>query len=119
MVGKVCRKNSPEVRPDFGTMVELGQPFGRPESGSEKLGGLYGGDLRKMDGECCISHGLMTWKRLRNSEYPNMIYDGPHMPKKLDVIVPGENEKMVENENKDYTPEDLTSILKDTKVRSP
>ena len=32
-VGKVRRKNSPEVRPDFGLLVELGQPFGWPESG--------------------------------------------------------------------------------------
>ena len=32
-IRKVRRKNSPEVRPDFGLLVELGQPFGWPESG--------------------------------------------------------------------------------------
>ena len=38
--GKVRRKNSPEVRPDFGLWENLvGQPFGRPEKMAGKLVG--------------------------------------------------------------------------------
>ncbi|XP_074342403.1 uncharacterized protein LOC141679946 [Apium graveolens] len=52
-----------------------------------------------------------------DSEYLNMIYDGPHRPMKLSVIVRGQEEKMVDKDKNNYTPEDLSSIMKDAKVR--
>ncbi|KAL8115195.1 hypothetical protein AgCh_021868 [Apium graveolens] len=36
---------------------------------------------------------------------------------KVDVSVAGESEKMVDKERKDYSPKDLSSIMKDVKVR--
>ncbi|XP_074323476.1 uncharacterized protein LOC141660389 [Apium graveolens] len=50
-------------------------------------------------------------------EYLNMIYDGPYRPMKLAVVVVGQEENMIDKENKDYFPEDLSSIIKDAKVR--
>ncbi|XP_074352505.1 uncharacterized protein LOC141691637 [Apium graveolens] len=50
-------------------------------------------------------------------EYLSRIYDGTHRPMKLDVAVAGEEEKMVDNDKKDYSPEYLSSIMKDAKVR--
>ncbi|XP_063945935.1 uncharacterized protein LOC135151418 [Daucus carota subsp. sativus] len=45
------------------------------------------------------------------------IYDGPHMPTKLSVAVGDEPQKMIPKEKKDYTPEDISSISKDAKVK--
>ncbi|KAL8114093.1 hypothetical protein AgCh_021100 [Apium graveolens] len=50
-----------------------------------------------------------------DSEYLDMIYDGPHKPMKVAVSVAGEPEKMIDKDRKDYTPEDLSSIMKDAK----
>ncbi|KAL8104637.1 hypothetical protein AgCh_028749 [Apium graveolens] len=49
-------------------------------------------------------------------EYLNRIYDGSYRPKKPVVAVPGETNNMIDKEKKNYTPEDLTSILKDAKM---
>ncbi|KAL8155217.1 hypothetical protein AgCh_000557 [Apium graveolens] len=50
-------------------------------------------------------------------EYLSIIYDGPHRPMKLVVVVAGQEKKMVDKDNNDYSPEDLSSIMKDVKVR--
>ena len=50
-------------------------------------------------------------------EYLNRIYDGPHKPTKLYVVVGGEQQKRTPQGNKDYTPKDIYSIGKDTKIR--
>ena len=50
-------------------------------------------------------------------EYLDRIYDGPHMPTKLSVAVGDEPQKMIPKEKKDYTPEDISSISKDAKVK--
>lgn len=50
-------------------------------------------------------------------EYLIRIYDGPYKPEKLNVSVAGEPKKMVDKEEKDYTAEDLASIMKDAKDR--
>lgn len=50
-------------------------------------------------------------------EYLDRIHDGPHKPTKLSVAVAGEEQKMIPKEKKDYTPEDISSISKDAKVR--
>ncbi|XP_063947536.1 uncharacterized protein LOC135152041 [Daucus carota subsp. sativus] len=50
-------------------------------------------------------------------EYLDRIYDGPHMPTKLSVVVGDERQKMIPKEKKDYTPEDILSISKDAKVK--
>ncbi|KAK1357997.1 hypothetical protein POM88_051253 [Heracleum sosnowskyi] len=50
-------------------------------------------------------------------EYLDRIYDGPHKPTKLNTLVPGEEQKTIPKEKKDYTPEDISSIAKDAKVR--
>ena len=50
-------------------------------------------------------------------EYLDRIYGGPHIPTKLSVSVGDQPEKMVPNEKKDYTPEVISSISKDAKVR--
>ncbi|KAK1393572.1 hypothetical protein POM88_012628 [Heracleum sosnowskyi] len=52
-----------------------------------------------------------------DSEYLDRIYDGPHMPTKLSPVVPGQEQKTVPKEKKDMTPEDISSIAKDAKVR--
>ncbi|KAL8105313.1 hypothetical protein AgCh_029196 [Apium graveolens] len=49
-------------------------------------------------------------------EYLRRIYDGPHRPMKLAVTVVGQEEKMVDKPNKDYTVEDLSSIMKDART---
>ncbi|KAL8119041.1 hypothetical protein AgCh_016517 [Apium graveolens] len=46
-----------------------------------------------------------------------MIYDGPYRPMKVVVSLTGEPEKMIDKDRKDYSPEDISSIMKDTKVR--
>ena len=48
-------------------------------------------------------------------EYLDRIYDGPHMP--TNVAVGDEPQKMIPKEKKDYTPEDISSISKDAKVK--
>ena len=50
-------------------------------------------------------------------EYLDRIYDGPHMPTKLSVAVGDETQKMIHKEKKDYTPEDISLISKDAKVK--
>ena len=50
-------------------------------------------------------------------EYISRIYDGPHKPMKVVVSVVGEPKKMVNKDRKNYSPEDLSSIMKDAKVR--
>ena len=50
-------------------------------------------------------------------EYLDRIYDGPHMPTKLSVAVADEPQRMIPKEKKDYTPEDISSISKDSKVK--
>ncbi|KAK1401340.1 hypothetical protein POM88_000945 [Heracleum sosnowskyi] len=50
-------------------------------------------------------------------EYLDRIYDGPHMPTKLSPVVDGQEQKTVPKEKKDMTPEDISSIAKDAKVR--
>ncbi|KAK1383847.1 hypothetical protein POM88_021582 [Heracleum sosnowskyi] len=50
-------------------------------------------------------------------EYLDRINDGPHMPTKLSPIVDGQEQKTVPKEKKDMTPEDISSIAKDAKVR--
>ncbi|KAL8134601.1 hypothetical protein AgCh_009574 [Apium graveolens] len=50
-------------------------------------------------------------------EYLNRIYDGPHKPMKVAVSVAREPEKMVDKDRNDYTPEELSFIMKDAKVR--
>ncbi|KAK1401859.1 hypothetical protein POM88_001464 [Heracleum sosnowskyi] len=50
-------------------------------------------------------------------EYLDRINDGPHMPKKLSPVVAGQEQKSVPKEKKDLTPEDISSIAKDAKVR--
>ncbi|XP_074342514.1 uncharacterized protein LOC141680097 [Apium graveolens] len=50
-------------------------------------------------------------------EYLNRIFDGPHRPMKLVVTVVGQEKNIVDKEKKDYFPEDLSSIMKDAKVK--
>ena len=50
-------------------------------------------------------------------EYLDRIRDGPHKPTKLSASVAGEEQKVVPKEQKDLTPEDISSISKDAKVR--
>ncbi|KAL8114696.1 hypothetical protein AgCh_021531 [Apium graveolens] len=50
-----------------------------------------------------------------NPEYLNKIYDGPHRPMKVVVSLAGEPEKMIDKYMKDYSPEDISSIMKDAK----
>ncbi|KAL8147811.1 hypothetical protein AgCh_005211 [Apium graveolens] len=50
-------------------------------------------------------------------EYLNRIYDGPHRPMKLAVALHIQKEKMVDKDKKNYSPEDLSSIMKDAKTR--
>ncbi|KAK1373841.1 hypothetical protein POM88_030034 [Heracleum sosnowskyi] len=50
-------------------------------------------------------------------EYLDRIYDGPHMPTKLSPVISGQEQKTVPKEKKDLTPEDISSIAKDAKVR--
>ncbi|KAK1352395.1 hypothetical protein POM88_053334 [Heracleum sosnowskyi] len=50
-------------------------------------------------------------------EYLDRINDGPHMPTKLSPVVDGQEQKTVPKEKKDMTPEDISSIAKDAKVR--
>ncbi|KAK1399686.1 hypothetical protein POM88_009549 [Heracleum sosnowskyi] len=50
-------------------------------------------------------------------EYLDRINDGPHMPTKLSHVVDGQEQKTVPKEKKDMTPEDISSIAKDAKVR--
>ncbi|KAK1360613.1 hypothetical protein POM88_045087 [Heracleum sosnowskyi] len=50
-------------------------------------------------------------------EYLDRINDGPHMPTKLSPVVAGQEQKIVPKETKDLTPEDISSIAKDAKVR--
>ncbi|KAK1379814.1 hypothetical protein POM88_026558 [Heracleum sosnowskyi] len=50
-------------------------------------------------------------------EYLDRIYDGPHKPTKLSPVVAGEKQQTIPKEKKDLTPEDISSIAKDAKVR--
>ncbi|KAK1399122.1 hypothetical protein POM88_008985 [Heracleum sosnowskyi] len=50
-------------------------------------------------------------------EYLDRINDGPHMPTKLSPVITGQEQKTVPKEKKDLTPEDISSIAKDAKVR--
>lgn len=50
-------------------------------------------------------------------EYLDRIYDGPHMPTKLTAAVGEGEQKSVPKEKKDLSPEDISSIAKDAKVR--
>ena len=50
-------------------------------------------------------------------EYLNIIYDGPHRPMKVAILLVGERKKMIDKDGKDYSPEDISSIMKDAKVR--
>ncbi|KAL8125842.1 hypothetical protein AgCh_013223 [Apium graveolens] len=49
-------------------------------------------------------------------EYLNRIYDGPHRPMKVAFSLAGEPEKMIDKDRKDYSPEDISSIMKDAKT---
>ncbi|KAL8088872.1 hypothetical protein AgCh_038584 [Apium graveolens] len=51
-----------------------------------------------------------------NPEYLNRIYNGPHRPMKAAVLLTGELEKMIDKDRKDYSPEDISSVMKDAKV---
>ncbi|KAL8088485.1 hypothetical protein AgCh_038310 [Apium graveolens] len=68
------------------------------------------------------AHEYPIWKvrmamclEATDPEYLSMIYDGPHKPMKVDVSVARELEKMIDNDMKDYTPEDISSIMQDAK----
>ncbi|XP_017217450.1 uncharacterized protein LOC108195023 [Daucus carota subsp. sativus] len=50
-------------------------------------------------------------------EYLDRIYDGPYMPTKLSAAVEDQPQKLIPKEKKDYTPEDLSSMGKDAKVK--
>ena len=50
-------------------------------------------------------------------EYLDRINNGPHKPTKLSTVVAGEEQKLIPKEKKDLTPEDISSIAKDAKVR--
>ncbi|KAL8120800.1 hypothetical protein AgCh_017834 [Apium graveolens] len=50
-------------------------------------------------------------------EYLSSINDGPHKPIKVAISVVGEPGKMMDKDRKDYTPEDILSIIKDAKDR--
>lgn len=50
-------------------------------------------------------------------EYLDRIHDGPHKPTKFSVAIGEEEQKMIPKEKKDYSPEDISSISKDAKVR--
>ena len=50
-------------------------------------------------------------------EYLDRISDGPHMPTKLSVAVGDEKQVLIPKEKKDYTPEDISSMSKDAKVK--
>ncbi|XP_063948055.1 uncharacterized protein LOC135152154 [Daucus carota subsp. sativus] len=60
---------------------------------------------------------MVMFLEATDPEYLDMIYDGPHMPTKLSVAVGDEPQKMIPKEKKDYTPEDISSISKDAKVK--
>ena len=50
-------------------------------------------------------------------EYLDRIYEGPHKPTRLAIVTAGQQEQLVPKDRKDFTPEDLSSIAKDAKVR--
>ena len=50
-------------------------------------------------------------------EYLDKINDGPYQPTKLSVAVGDKPQEVVPKEKKDYTAEDLSSIMKNAKVR--
>ncbi|KAK1378640.1 hypothetical protein POM88_025384 [Heracleum sosnowskyi] len=60
---------------------------------------------------------LTMFLEATDPEYLDRYYDGPHKPTKLNTLVPGEEQKTIPKEKKDYTPEDISSIAKDAKVR--
>ncbi|KAL8109020.1 hypothetical protein AgCh_025203 [Apium graveolens] len=69
-------------------------------------------------------HEYLIWKvrmamclEATDPEYLNKIYDGPHKPMKVVVFLAGEPERMIDKDRKDYSPEDISSIMKDAKVR--
>ncbi|KAL8120899.1 hypothetical protein AgCh_017904 [Apium graveolens] len=45
------------------------------------------------------------------------IYDGPYKPMKVAVSLAGEPKKMIDKDMMDYSPEDISSIIKDAKGR--
>ena len=50
-------------------------------------------------------------------EYLDRINDGPYKPTKLSVAVADQPVKTIPKEKGDYTPEDISSISKDARVR--
>ena len=50
-------------------------------------------------------------------EYLERIYDGPHKPTKLSVVVADQPAKVVPKDKSEYTNEDIQSIAKDARVR--
>ena len=50
-------------------------------------------------------------------EYLDRIYEGPHKPTKLSVVVANQPAKTVPKEKSEYTAEDISSIAKEAKVR--
>ncbi|KAK1365855.1 hypothetical protein POM88_041416 [Heracleum sosnowskyi] len=50
-------------------------------------------------------------------EYLDRINNGPHKPTKLSPAVGDKEQTLIPKEKKDYTPEDISSIAKDAKVR--
>ncbi|KAL8102541.1 hypothetical protein AgCh_027157 [Apium graveolens] len=50
-------------------------------------------------------------------EYLDRIYDGPHKPTKLSVVVAYQPAKVIPKEKGDYTAKDISSIAKDARVR--
>lgn len=51
------------------------------------------------------------------SRHLDRIIDGPYKPTKLSVAVANQPAKMIPKEKGDYTPEDISSIAKDARVR--
>ena len=60
---------------------------------------------------------MIMFLEATDPEYLDRINDGPHMPTKLSPVVAGQEQKTVPKEKKDLTPEDISSIAKDAKVR--
>ncbi|KAL8155985.1 hypothetical protein AgCh_001154 [Apium graveolens] len=59
-----------------------------------------------------ISVDLREGKENRNS---GRIYDGPHRPMKVAVLLVGEPENTIDKDRKEYSSEDISSIMKDAK----
>ncbi|KAL8108679.1 hypothetical protein AgCh_024951 [Apium graveolens] len=58
---------------------------------------------------------MAMWLEATDPEYLRRIYDGPHKPMKVVVSLIGEPNKMIDKDRKEYTPEDILSIMKDAK----